>query len=292
MIRRTLQIFLAAALLAAPLSSQTPVENRSAGARTLSSDASALPFSPSEELVYEGEFTRALLRGVTIAELRFTFAGAGEKSTSTSDANQALLPLRFKAEVVSKGILQKLLGVHFRESIDSSAEPATLAALQTVKLDEQGSRVRESLAVFDRAAGQVTWTERDPKNPQRGPRVVASKMSGAVYDIASAIYFLRTRALTPGSSFEIAVSDSGKVYNVPVRVLGKKRIKTVLGEVETVRVDPEVFGENGLIKGRGHLSVWLTNDERRIPVRAHIKTEMGTLEVKLKSAALAVAKKG
>src|SRR5689334_4357180 len=34
--------------------------------------ATAMPFAPSEELVYEGEFTKMLLRGIDIAELRFT----------------------------------------------------------------------------------------------------------------------------------------------------------------------------------------------------------------------------
>ena len=44
-----------------------------------------LPFDPEELLVYEGEFTRSLLRGVDVADLRFSFsrvpaAGQTDKS--------------------------------------------------------------------------------------------------------------------------------------------------------------------------------------------------------------------
>jgi hypothetical protein len=100
----------------------------------------------------------------------------------------------------------------------------------------------------------------------------------------SAIYFLRTQTLTPGKIFEIAISDSGKVYAVPVRVVEKKRFKTVLGKVQTVRVDPEIFGAGRPLAGSGSLSIWFTDDARRIPVRAHINNEIGTIDITLKKA--------
>ncbi len=57
----------------------------------------------------------------------------------------------------------------------------------------------------------------------------AAPFAGQVQDLLSAIYFLRTQPLTVGKSFEVTVSDSGRVYQVPVQVLEKKRKKTVLG---------------------------------------------------------------
>src|SRR3954471_2243486 len=47
------------------LAKDTPKE------RTQPRSTAAMPFVPSEELVYEGEFTKMLLRGIDIAELRF-----------------------------------------------------------------------------------------------------------------------------------------------------------------------------------------------------------------------------
>jgi hypothetical protein len=68
-----------------------------------------------------------------------------------------------------------------------------------------------------------------------------------------------------------------------VSVVEKKKMKTVLGEVSTLRVDPELFGEGRLVRGTGKISVWLTDDARHIPVQARISTDRGTLNIKLKS---------
>jgi hypothetical protein len=243
-------------------------------------EARKLPFAPAEELVYEGEFTRNLIiRGINIAELRFT---ASRAETSKAQAKNGTAPLLFTIEAFSKGLLRKLFGINFRQHIESTVEPNSFAVLQTTKLDEQGKRKRTSEAVFDRTAGKVVWTERDPNDPNREPRVVTSEMSGTVQDIASVFYYLRTQPLEPGKNFEVLVSDSGRVYSVPVVVSEKKKMKTVLGNVETLKVEPEVFGDGRLLRGKGKLAIWFTADARRVPVRAKINNELGALDIKLK----------
>lgn len=245
----------------------------------------ALPFETAEELVYEGEFTKALLRGVNIAELRFTAARAPVATNIAAQDKQVASAFRFTLEVVSKGIVTKLFRLSFRQRVESTVEPASFSVLQTNKLDEQGKRHRISEAVFDRNAGRVVWTERDPNDPNRPPRVVTNQLSGATQDIASAFYFLRSQPLAVGQSFEMLVSDSGQIYRTPVRVTERKKMKTVLGQVWTLRVEPEVFGEGHLLRGKGKMAIWFTDDERRIPVKAQISNELGTLDIKLKRAA-------
>ena len=243
-------------------------------------DTARLPFEPSEELVYEGEFSRALLRGINVAELRFT-ANRAQVSTQSQNANASTV-LRFSLDAVTKGILRKLFGLNYHQHVESMVEPVSFSVLQTTKLDEQGKRKRTSEAVFDQIAGKVVWTERDPNDPTREPRVVASEMSGAVQDIASAFYYLRTQHLELGKSFEILVSDSGQVYKIPVAISERKKMKTVIGEVQTLKVEPEIFGDNRLLRGKGKLAIWFTDDPRHIPVRARINNELGTLDIKLK----------
>lgn len=244
-------------------------------------DTGKLPFEPTEELVYEGEFSRAIFRGVNVAELRFTANRTQVSSTNLTNGNQQPA-LRFTIEAETKGILRKLFGVNFHQRVESTVEPSSFSVLQTTKLDEQGKRKRTSEAIFDKAAGKVVWTERDPTDPSRQPRVVTSEMSGAVQDIASAFYYLRTQPLELGRSFEILVSDSGQVYHIPVAVTERKKLKTVLGQVQTLKVEPEIFGDNRLVRGKGKISIWFTDDARHIPVRARINNEMGTLDIKLK----------
>ncbi|HEX8175483.1 MAG TPA: DUF3108 domain-containing protein [Pyrinomonadaceae bacterium] len=251
------------------------------GKQSAAADNSSLPFEPKEETVYEAEFSRSLLRGVNVATLRFT---ASRDSAPASSGKAEASTLRFTAEAQSKGLFPKLFsGLRFRQQVESTVDSGSFNVLRTVKMDEQGNRKRTSEAVFDLRQKRVTWIERNPNDPTSQPRTVTSEFSGTVQDIASVFYFVRTRPLVPGKNFEVLVSDSGRVYRMPVRVGETKKIKTILGEVETVRVEPELFGEDRMVRGKGQLTIWFTTDARHIPVRAQIKHEMGTLDITLKS---------
>ena len=95
------------------------------------------------------------------------------------------------------------------------------------------------------------------------------------------IYFLRTQKLEVGKSFDIPVSDAGRVYRFAVAVVERKRINTILGRVNAIRVDPALFSEDGFAR-RGSLSIWITEDSRRLPVKAQLKVDLGTFDIKLK----------
>ena len=274
---RTVFVALALTLcvsLVAAASQPTPDSRRKDNPRKL-------PFEPAEELIYEAEISRSILRGINVGELRFT-AGRAEKPKAQPSQDKTPAALRFTVDAVSKGLLRKLFGLNFRLQLESTVEPTSFAVMQTTKLDEQGNRKRTSEAVFDRDAGRVVWTERDPTDPSREPRVVTSETSGPVQDIASVFYYLRTQPLELGHSFEVQVSDSGRVFSVAVVVSEKKKMKTVLGEVQTLKFEQEIFGEGRLLRGKGKLAIWFTADARHVPVRAKINNEMGTLDIKLK----------
>lgn len=246
----------------------------------------ARPFEPSEELIYEAEFSRLLLRKVDVADFKFTASRSqpsGEvKAPGGAEGNSKPSALMFTGDVTSKGFFSKLFNLRFRERVESTVDPLSFTVQNTKRLDEQGKRVRNSEAVFDTTKGKVVWTEHDPTDPSRAPRVVSSEFKGNVQDVLSAIYFLRTQPLKVGKKLELLVSDSGKVYEVPIRVVERKRMKTVLGRVDTVRTDVELFGERRMINGEGQFSIWFTDDSRRIPVSARIKNKIGTFDIKLK----------
>jgi hypothetical protein len=263
------------------LAADTPKE------RTQPRPTPAMPFVPSEELVYEGEFTKMLLRGINIAELRFKALRPSPSSVTVEGEGQdaAPAPLVLTTDVTSKGIFPKLFGMTFKFHAESQVEPNDFYAMRTTKKDEQGKRVRTSEAVFNQESKQVEFTERDPNNVGQAPRVITAALSGPTQDIVSAIYFLRTQALTPGQTFNIAISDSGRVYQVPATVVAeKKKMKSVLGKVDVVRVDVELFGPGRPVEdGKGKMSIWVTSDERHVPVKARLSHDIGTLDITLKS---------
>jgi hypothetical protein len=236
-------------------------------------------FEPLEELHFEAEFSRALLRRLDVADLKFRAT-----RTPTSDqTDESAYALTFKAEISSKGFLARLFNIDFREVVESIVEPLSFTVQKTTIRDEQGKRVRETHSTFDRSKGEMTWTLRDPNNPEGEPRKATTEFSGQLQDVLSAIYFIRTQQLEVGKSFDIFIGDGGRVYTIPVQVLEKKRMKTVLGRVDALRVRAELFGPERLIDNeKGEFSIWVTADQRHIPVGGHIKTDYGTFDIKLK----------
>ena len=236
-------------------------------------------FELGEELVYSAELSRSLLRSIDVAEFRFT---SQKEMLPANNHVRASHSLKLTGDVRSRGFFTKLFNLHFRERIESLVDPATFTVQKTNRVDEQGKRTRISEAVYDHAKGTVSWVERDPNNPNSEPRVVSNPFIGQVQDVLSAIYYLRTQPLEVGKTFDVTISNSGRVYQVPVRVVAKRRMKTVVGRVDTFQVDPQVFGDDRLIRGNGQFSIWLVNDSTRIPAKARIKTDYGTFDITLK----------
>ena len=272
-------LLFAVVLSSVVLAKDTPKE------RTPPRTTAPMPFVPSEELVYEGEFTRAILRGINIAELRFKALRPSSSAVTVEGETTAPAPLVLTTDVISKGFFSKLFGVTFKFHAESHVEPNDFYAIRTTKRDEQGKRLRTSEAVFDQDAKTVEYTERDPNNTQAAPRVITAALSGPTQDIVSAIYFLRTQSLTPGQTFNIAISDSGRVYQVPATVVAEKKLmKSVLGKVEVVRVEVELFGPGRPVEeGKGKMYIWVTSDERHVPIKARLSHDMGQLDITLKS---------
>lgn len=243
------------------------------------------PFEPSEELVYVAEFSRTLLKKVDVADFRFTATrqpSTQKVSNMGVDQDQGVVgySLKFTGDVSSKGFFSKLFNLRFHEHIESIVEPASFTVQTTRKIDQQGKRARISETIYQN--GKAFWTEHDPNNPGATAREASATFAGRVQDVLSAIYYLRTQPLEMGKTLELTVSDSGRVYQVPVRIVEKRRMKTALGRVEVVRVDPEVFGTGRMIPSEGQFSIWFTNDSRRIPVSARIKHRFGTFDITLR----------
>jgi len=237
-------------------------------------------FELGEELHFEAEFSRALLRNLDVADLKFR----ATRTPLSGDLQQTKpYALTFSAEIASKGFFARLFNLKFRERVESTVEPVSFTVQRTTILDEQGKRVRTTESTFDRSQGKMTWTSRDPNNPSAEPRHAIADFSGQLQDVLSAIYFIRTQPLELGKSFEVFIGDGGRVYKIPVKVVEKKRMKTILGRVNVLRVNPELFGPDRLIdEEKGEFSMWITDDARHIPVGGRIKTDYGTFDIKLK----------
>ena len=245
-------------------------------------NAAAEPFAVGENLTYEAKWSKSLLRGIDVADLNFKIIKAPD-----GGGNRLL----FQGEAISKGTLMKIARFSFLQKIDSTVDANNFRILHTIRRDEQKDRIRDGEAQFDYKSNRVVYREIDPNNPERAPRTITSPLETATHDLLSAVYFLRRQPLAVGKDFELSVSDSGVIYQIPVKVVAREQLKTVLGKVWTLRVEPEVFGDRRLVPGEGKMIIWFTDDARHLPVRSQIQADIGKIEIKLKQAEGLVAAK-
>jgi len=104
-----------------------------------------------------------------------------------------------------------------------------------------------------------------------------------VQDALSSFYFSRTQALPVGGSVLFDYHASRKSAPMEVRVIGREKIKTPAGEFNCVAIEP-ILKAGGIFKNKGRLVIWLTDDERRMPVLMKSKVMIGSISVVLTEA--------
>jgi hypothetical protein len=229
-----------------------------------------LPFAAGETLSYEAKLSK-IISGVPVADLTMTVSNA-----DTGD-------LRIDADAKSKGTLLKLARYSFFYQFSSNIDTAVFRIEHTERKTTEKERVRNGEASFDYGEKRVTYIETDPKEPMKPPRKIASGIGDETHDIVSGIYALRLLPLSVGKRFSLTVSDTGLVYEVPVRITAREIQKTIFGKVWCYRVEPEVFGPGRMIDDKGTMVIWITDDSQRIPVRSVIKISFGKIDIRLKS---------
>jgi hypothetical protein len=107
-----------------------------------------------------------------------------------------------------------------------------------------------------------------------------------VQDALSSFYFTRTQPLPVGGSLFFDYHASRKSLPLEVKVLGRQEVTTPAGKFKCVVVEP-LLKAGGIFKNKGRLVIWLTDDERRMPVLMKSKVMIGSI-----SATLVEAKQG
>jgi len=101
-----------------------------------------------------------------------------------------------------------------------------------------------------------------------------------VQDALSSFYYTRFQALPIGGSVIFDYHASRKSQPLEVRVLGRERVSTPAGVFNCVVIEP-LLRAGGIFKNKGRLVIWLTDDDRRIPVMMKSKVAIGSISVVL-----------
>jgi hypothetical protein len=219
------------------------------------------PFAAGEKLSYE--LSWAFVRAST-ATLE-TIPGA------EAEGQKALL---FRAQAKSTPFIDTFYRV--RDEIQSWVDPGVTRALLYKKDQEEGSYVRNYLVRFN---PQGTMAFRYSKGSLKNTLLTQP----GSFDPLSMLFLFRTKPLSVGYEFAAPVTDGDKAVVGKARVLRRETISTPAGEFDTFLVEPEVKEIGGVFRKSpdAKLQIWITADERRIPVRVKSKVIVGSFTMDL-----------
>ena len=153
------------------------------------------------------------------------------------------------------------------ESLVKDGMPSNLRIRQ-----REGKYKSDKETIFDMDNKKVTFY-----NYLKGNRSEHALNNEVVWDLLSGFYYLRDQRLEVGKTVYIDVFDSNKFFKAEISVLRKETISVPnLGEVSTVIVKPELKSE-GLFQRSGDILIWLTDDDKKIPVKVETKVPVGTI---------------
>jgi len=103
-----------------------------------------------------------------------------------------------------------------------------------------------------------------------------------VQDILSSLYYIRTIDLKVGKTEKINAYADGKVYLLDVVVHKKETIEVPAGKFKCLKVEP-VLKSEGIFRQKGKLTIWITDDSRKMPVKMKSKVVIGSISSNLES---------
>ncbi|HJY63785.1 MAG TPA: DUF3108 domain-containing protein [Ignavibacteria bacterium] len=99
-----------------------------------------------------------------------------------------------------------------------------------------------------------------------------------VQDIFSALYYIRTLDLKnkrDGEVITVETFNDDKHFPLTVRIIGREEVDVSAGEFKTIIVKPEL--QEGFTSKTSDIYVYLSDDDRKIPVKVKMKIVIGAL---------------
>ena len=152
----------------------------------------------------------------------------------------------------------------------------------TAEFDKQtveGRRQISSTLKLDYAQGKSVLDERNLTTGQT--KRLEAGIPGCLTDLLTGVFYASSQPMEVGKSFDMPVVDPLRTVMVTMKAEGKEELKTPAGTFKTIKVEPTA--EAGVVKNRGQIWIWYSDDERHVPVQMRARLFWGTITFRLAS---------
>ncbi|MBR3655109.1 MAG: DUF3108 domain-containing protein [Elusimicrobia bacterium] len=98
-----------------------------------------------------------------------------------------------------------------------------------------------------------------------------------VQDVISSLYYMRTMDLEVGKEYVFEAHSGDDTWPLKTKVIGREKVKVEAGTFDCLILQPMIREDAGIFKAKGKLKVWVTNDERKMPVQMRSKIPVGSI---------------
>ena len=159
------------------------------------------------------------------------------------------------------------------DKFQSGFDTKTGCSTGFAKQIQEGRRKVSSDLTFNYQAGKQN---EEAKNLVKGTSThQTASIPACVQDSLSAIFYVASRPLVVGQQIRFPLADSMRTVTVGMKVEAKEEIKVPAGTFQTIRVQPTA--DEGVVKSRGKIWIWYTDDARHIPVQIRASLFWGTI---------------
>jgi hypothetical protein len=254
-------ILLAGATLARAADPVTvaPVAAATAAPAPAAATATTLPLRDGERLVYRVSWAFMLGAGEIIVDARHDAAANPRLIVTTTTATRGF---------IARGLLK------FDARAESIFDLQTGRLLSLHELSQQRSKSSEHSVTFDYAKRQATYTV---PTATEAPRVIDIPPGDPV-DLIIGLLQTRTWNLKEGETRDALVLFKDDFYELTIHAARYENVETSLGMFRTLVLEPRMdkTPPKGMFARGSSVRVWISQDERRLPVRFEVEFTIGT----------------
>ncbi len=183
---------------------------------------------------------------------------------------------RFVGTARSRGPVEVFYPV--RSRVQSTALADGFEAREYLEDRREGKHRYHRLTTLDFDEGRGRWINYDEGGDKK------LKLNGPACDLLSVCYRVRSLPWKVGDRREFRIFADGKYHDLHITADWRgKRSFPVWGERAAVKITSDDVFEPAK-KTTGRMEVWLTDDERHLPLLGRLKVSWGTVEIVLAEA--------
>ncbi|MBI4218057.1 MAG: DUF3108 domain-containing protein [Elusimicrobia bacterium] len=235
-----------------------------------SAHPASVPWAAGEKLTYDIQWGF-----ITAGQATLEVEGVQELQISTTDPQHKVPVYHIVATAHSNAFIDAFYKV--RDKNESWMDTREWISHRFEQHNQEGKYILDQTVEFD-------WKNKRFRNLElvkgREPKREEGDLTIPAVDTLSSLYVTRARTFQVGEDFTLEV-HSGRNWPLVVKVLKRETVKVPAGKFDCFLVEPFIR-ERGLFIQKGKkLKVWLTADEKKIPVKMRAEVFIGHVSAEL-----------